>query len=317
MKNMPLAAEGRNNELQFHPVADLFSLMEGAEFDALVANIKAHGLQELIVIHEDMILDGRNRYRACIKAGVEAAYRPFTGDDPAAYVISTNIHRRHLTAKQKRELIAKLIKADPTKSDRQIAGSVKASPTTVGTVRVELEATGDVSKLDTRRDTKGRTQPARKGKRRDGRKPLPDCPICAGEGITPPFDLYGPCGFKENTVPLRAQCPCTQLKRTLDLRARLSRWREHATKPPVAQQECRSSGPTVERTVARDNVGPSSVGEMERIRARNEELERENRRLKHENLALRRKVEELEARLTTGVPPDAALNIPAKLRRVS
>jgi len=82
--------------------------------------------------------------------------------DPWAYVISANLHRRHLTAEQRRELIAKLIKATPEKSDRQIAETVKASPTTVGTVRAEMEATGDVSKLDTRTDSKGRKQPARK-----------------------------------------------------------------------------------------------------------------------------------------------------------
>jgi hypothetical protein len=82
--------------------------------------------------------------------------------DPWAYVTSANLHRRHLTAEQKRDLIAKLIKATPEKSDRQIAETVKASPTTVGTVRAEMEATGDVSKLDTRTDSKGRKQPARK-----------------------------------------------------------------------------------------------------------------------------------------------------------
>src|SRR5262249_38778748 len=78
------------------------------------------------------------------------------------YVASANVHRRHLTVEQKRELIAKLLKADPSKSDRQIAETAKASPTTVGTVRTEMEAKGDVSKLDTRRDRRGRKQPAKR-----------------------------------------------------------------------------------------------------------------------------------------------------------
>jgi hypothetical protein len=80
--------------------------------------------------------------------------------DPYAYVISANINRRHLTAEQRRDLIAKLIKATPEKSDRQIAETVKASPTTVGTVRAEMESKGDVSKLDTRTDSRGRQQSA-------------------------------------------------------------------------------------------------------------------------------------------------------------
>jgi hypothetical protein len=59
------------------------------------------------------------------------------------------------------------VKANPEKSDRQIAKTVKVSPTTVGTVRTKMEAKGDVSKLDTREDTKGRRQPARKEKQPD------------------------------------------------------------------------------------------------------------------------------------------------------
>src|SRR5262249_48331951 len=50
--------------------------------------------------------------------------------DPVAYVISANIKRRHLTTEQKRELIAKLIKAQPEKSSRQVAKVVGVSHTT-------------------------------------------------------------------------------------------------------------------------------------------------------------------------------------------
>jgi ParB-like chromosome segregation protein Spo0J len=149
--------------LPFHPLADLFPLMEGREFEELVADIKAHGLHECIVLLDEQILDGRNRYRACLEAGVEPTFVPYRGEDPASFVISKNIHRRHLTFGQKRDLIGRLLRADPSKSDRQVAETVKASPTFVGKVRAEGEATGDVSTVDTRTDTKGRKQPARKG----------------------------------------------------------------------------------------------------------------------------------------------------------
>jgi hypothetical protein len=155
-------------DLKFHPLAGIFPLMEGAEFDELVADIKAHGLREPIVLYEGLILDGRNRYRACIKAGVEPSFAPsawrLPNDDPAGYVISANIRRRHLTAEQKRDLIAKLLKAQPEKSDRQIAKTANASPTFVGKIRAEKEAVGDVSTVDTRTDTKGRKQPAKRAK---------------------------------------------------------------------------------------------------------------------------------------------------------
>jgi DNA-binding CsgD family transcriptional regulator len=163
-------------ELHFHPLADIFPLMEGEEFEALVADIKANGLREQIVLYEGMILDGRNRYRALRALSVSPADipgHPFgsfcgrdalpardPGKDPTGFVVSRNVHRRHLTAKQKRDVIVKLIKAQPEKSDRQIAKIAKASPTTVGTTRAKLEAKGEVSKLDTRIDGKGVKQPA-------------------------------------------------------------------------------------------------------------------------------------------------------------
>jgi hypothetical protein len=171
MTDIHATAESRNS-LKFHPLADIFPLMEGEEFDALVADIKANGLQEDIVLYGGMILDGRNRYRACLAAGEPPHFAKgdYAINDPVAYVISANIHRRHLTAEQKRDLIAKLLKAAPEKSDRQIAKTVKASPTFVGKVRAEKEATGDVSTVDTRTDTRGRKQPAKKKRKKYQRR---------------------------------------------------------------------------------------------------------------------------------------------------
>jgi ParB-like chromosome segregation protein Spo0J len=156
------------SEYAFHPHANFFPLMEGGEFAALVEDIRAHGLHEPIVLFENMILDGRNRDRACHEAGVEPQYRGVTFGDHAeaiAFVISRNIHRRNLTAEQNREIVAKLLKAAPEQSDRHVARTAHVSPTTVGRVREDLEQKGDVSKVDTSLDTKGRNQPRRRSKK--------------------------------------------------------------------------------------------------------------------------------------------------------
>src|SRR5215831_19764997 len=54
----------QSHKMKFHPLANIFPLVEGPDFDELVADIREHGLHEPIVLHEGMILDGRNRLRA-------------------------------------------------------------------------------------------------------------------------------------------------------------------------------------------------------------------------------------------------------------
>jgi DNA-binding Lrp family transcriptional regulator len=85
--------------------------------------------------------------------------------DPWAYVVSANIHRRHLTIEDKDRLIVQLLKADPTKSNRQVAKIVDASHPHVAKVRGQAERTGDVETVTTSTDTKGRQQPAKKKRR--------------------------------------------------------------------------------------------------------------------------------------------------------
>jgi hypothetical protein len=158
-------------EYKFHPLAALVPPMSDEEYETLAADIKANGLNESIVLHGGMILDGCHRYRACKEAGVEPSFIDYLStrhgheiNDPAAYVVSVNIHRRHLhlTADQKRELIAKLIKAEPEKSDRAIGKMAKASKNTAAAVRRGLEARGQIDHVEQRTDTKGRKQPAKK-----------------------------------------------------------------------------------------------------------------------------------------------------------
>lgn len=88
---------------EFHPVATIFPLLpeQGLEFKELVEDIRAHGLLEPIKLYEGKILDGRNRYRACEKAGVEPRFEEWSGPSATSYVLSVNLHRRHLVFDQR------------------------------------------------------------------------------------------------------------------------------------------------------------------------------------------------------------------------
>lgn len=87
----------QRGRLEDHEIADIWSLLGDEELTALAANIKERGLLDPIWLYEGKILDGRNRYRACILAGVEPTSRTFAGAYDAAveFVLAVNRDRRH------------------------------------------------------------------------------------------------------------------------------------------------------------------------------------------------------------------------------
>jgi SAM-dependent methyltransferase len=88
--------------MEFHDVCKLFPMMGEDEYRALVEDIRQHGLREPIVVWQGKIVDGRNRYRACMELGIEPQYREWDGRGSlTAFVVSQNLHRRHLTASQR------------------------------------------------------------------------------------------------------------------------------------------------------------------------------------------------------------------------
>jgi ParB-like chromosome segregation protein Spo0J len=91
---------------EFHDLANIFPMLAEDEANALAHDILEHGLREPITLLEGKILDGRNRYLACLDAGVEPRFVPYKGDNPAAYVVSLNLKRRHLDESQ-RAMVAK------------------------------------------------------------------------------------------------------------------------------------------------------------------------------------------------------------------
>lgn len=95
-------------DYRIHPAADLFPMMKDDELDALAADIKANGQQQPVAVHRDLVLDGRNRLEACRRAGVSPIYQAVETDNPVAFVISANIHRRHLSTRQRAAIAAEL-----------------------------------------------------------------------------------------------------------------------------------------------------------------------------------------------------------------
>ena len=112
-------------EYEFHLLADLFPMMTDEELDELGEDMLKHGQREPIWLYEGKILDGRNRYRACLMKGIEPGTTETRVADPLAFVISLNLKRRHLDASQRAMVVAEIAKL-PKGAHPPIGGS---SPT--------------------------------------------------------------------------------------------------------------------------------------------------------------------------------------------
>lgn len=84
--------------MEFHVLANIFPMMNEDEYQKLKADIQTNGFDNSlpIILHENKILDGRNRYKACEELGIKPTYTTFNNGDPLSYVVRTNLHRRHL-----------------------------------------------------------------------------------------------------------------------------------------------------------------------------------------------------------------------------
>ena len=167
--------------IRVHPAAEMFPLMSPEDLQALAEDIKAYGLREPITTwvdgdEKEWLLDGRNRldaleiagYRFKLHAqmksdksrdperfrvlapngvmlGIGHVHHYLARDpDPFAFVISANIHRRHLTTDQRKAIAVELLKADTARSNRSVAAEVKLDDKTIAQVRKDAEASADI-----------------------------------------------------------------------------------------------------------------------------------------------------------------------------
>jgi hypothetical protein len=199
------------DHIKVHPAADLFPMMSESELRELGEDIKANGLLASLVLHNGKLIDGRNRLDAMelvglkhIRLGDRQYRRIYYGEDgghhsgavnylpddadPYTFVLSANIHRRHLTAEQKRELIDKVLRAKPEESDASIARQTKTSDKTVAKRRRKLESTSEIPKLEKTvgKDGKKRGRPPKRkaGLAAPRSEPEPVTPRATGSAET-------------------------------------------------------------------------------------------------------------------------------------
>jgi N6-adenosine-specific RNA methylase IME4 len=99
--------------LECHEFSNLIPAMTPEQYGQLVEDMGAFGLREPITLYQDRILDGRHRYRAIGELAergiiIEPRYQEFDGSSSEAYgyVLSMNLHRRHLEYSQRAALAA-------------------------------------------------------------------------------------------------------------------------------------------------------------------------------------------------------------------
>lgn len=161
--------------IPFHPLADIFPLIEGDDFDELVKDVRERGLRERIELLDGRILDGRNRYLACVAAGLipEELIAPNAGhlkyfhvfvpagadapsqDELIAYVISKNLRRRQLSDDQRRMVAARLVNL---KQGRPADGKTSQIANISRGVAAKM-LTSDVSGIDRARSVISRAVP--------------------------------------------------------------------------------------------------------------------------------------------------------------
>ena len=136
---------------KIHPVAAIFPLMVGKARAEFGADIKKNGLREPIVTHLGEVADGRNRLIGCIDAGVEPRFVEWTGTGSIVdWIISINIHRRHLTDQQRAMIAAKVAEVMAVDGRRRSAQNLRNSGSHTENLDPESRAHGSSAEMAAR-----------------------------------------------------------------------------------------------------------------------------------------------------------------------
>lgn len=100
----------RIGRYETHPASELFPLMPERELEDLARDIRDHGLRTPVVLCGGRVLDGRNRLLACERARVAPRFEDLATEESAIHwMVSMNLHRRHLDPSQRAMIAARLL----------------------------------------------------------------------------------------------------------------------------------------------------------------------------------------------------------------
>lgn len=113
--------------MKFHEYANLFPMMPEMDLMRLAEDIKEKGQSDPVITLDGMILDGRNRYRACEINGITPRCEEYSGGDPLGFVVSHNLHRRHLDETQRGVVGAKIADLPNGTNRHGLASSIEGA----------------------------------------------------------------------------------------------------------------------------------------------------------------------------------------------
>lgn len=117
------------SDYKIHHFADAFPLIKGDDFDRFVANVSQHGQREPIVRKAGVIIDGRNRLRACLMLGLEPTFEEFDDSmDVYDYIWLKNDARRHLTDDVRAQLATRMANHVREEARKRVLEGAHAGP---------------------------------------------------------------------------------------------------------------------------------------------------------------------------------------------
>lgn len=117
-------AAWRPKSYRVHPAVDLFPEMPRDAFEKLLIDVEKHGITEPIKLFNGELVDGRTRLRAANVLKIECPVLFLHPDEMEGrtvedWVMSMNMHRRHLTAAQRSAIAAEYLDISSAKPEEK------------------------------------------------------------------------------------------------------------------------------------------------------------------------------------------------------